>query len=216
MGHFPRFRMCFSPIASFAASAALGAAGTASVAKAKRTSDIPFASIPLLFGVQQLTEGIVWLTFASQAIQSAATFVYLLFSHVLWPVFIPFAVWSMEPVRWRKLLLVPFIAIGGVVGAYFLYYLFVDSVMPEIVNNCIAYQGDHFYRTFVLSPYSVATCASCLFSSKRFVNVFGVLTFLAAIVSFRFFQANFVSVWCFFSALLSALILWYFFARREA
>jgi hypothetical protein len=207
--------MCFSPIASFAASAALGAAGAGSVAKTARKSEIPFASIPLLFGAQQLTEGIVWLTFGSQALQSVATFAYLLFSHVLWPVYIPLAVWCMETVRWRRILLLPFIAVGAVVGAYFLYYLFVDSVMPEIVNNCIAYNGDHFYRTFVLSPYSVATCASCLFSSHRFVNVFGVLTFLAAIVSYRFFQANFVSVWCFFSAILSALILWYFLARRK-
>lgn len=208
--------MCFSPAASFAASAVLGVTGATSVSKAKDRSEVPFAAVPLLFGVQQLTEGIVWLTFASQAVQSAATFAYLLFSHVLWPVFIPFAVWKMEPVRVRRLLITPFIAVGGVVGAYFLYYLFVDSVSPEIVNGCIAYNGEHFYRTFVLSPYSVATCASCLVSSHRFVNVFGVLTFLAAIVSYRYFQENFVSVWCFFSALLSALILWYFHSKKKA
>lgn len=196
--------MCFSPTASFAAAAFLGTAGVASVRQAKVRRDIPFASVPFLFGTQQLTEGIVWLTFA-----------YLLFSHVLWPIFIPLAVWYMEPVRWRRIILASFILTGVVVGLYFLYYLFTDSVAPAIVNNCIAYQGTYFYQTFVLSPYSVATCASCLVSSRRFVNVFGVLTFLAAIVSYRFFQANFVSVWCFFSAALSALIFWHFRSRNK-
>jgi len=213
-GSISFLHMCFSPTASFAAAAFLGTAGAASLREAKDKRDLPFASIPFLFGAQQLTEGIVWLTFASQSVQSVATFAYLLFSHVLWPIFIPLAVWYMEPVRWRRIILVPFILTGVVVGFYFLYYLFTDSVAPAIVNNCIAYQGTYFYQTFVLSPYSVATCASCLVSSRRFVNVFGVLTFLAAIVSYRFFQANFVSVWCFFSAVLSTLIFWYFRSQR--
>jgi len=205
--------MCFSPIASFAAGSVLSAAGAASIRETKAKKEIPFASIPLLFGVQQLTEGVIWLTFGMPALQSVATFVYLLFSHILWPIFIPLAVWYMEPVKWRRLLLVPFVLVGAVVGGYFLYYLFVDSVVPEIINKCIAYSGEHFYQTFVLSPYSVATCASCLFSSNRFINVFGVLTFLAAILSYRFFQENFVSIWCFFSAILSALIYWHFRAQ---
>lgn len=207
--------MCFSPTASFAAAIALGTAGAASIRETKAKRDVPFASIPLLFGAQQLTEGVIWLTFGMSAVQNLMTFAYLLFSHVLWPIFIPLAVWYMEPVKWRRALLVPFILVGAVVGGYFLYYLFVDSVAPEIVNKCIAYSGDHFYRTFVLSPYSVATCASCLFASNRFVNVFGVLTFLAAILSYRFFQENFVSVWCFFSALLSAFIYWHFRSQRR-
>lgn len=206
--------MCFSPAASFAASIVLGASGTASIRETKQRREIPFASIPLLFGIQQLTEGVIWLTFGMPAVQSVMTFAYLLFSHIVWPVFIPLAVWYMEPVQWRRALLVPFILTGAVVGGYFLYYLFVDSVVPEVINNCIAYSGDHFYKTFVLSPYSVATCASCLFASDRFVNVFGVLTFLAAIAAYHFFQQNFVSVWCFFSAVLSALVYWHFRSQR--
>lgn len=207
--------MCFSPTASFAAGIALSAAGAASIRETKGRSEVPFASIPLLFGAQQLTEGVIWVTFGAAWLQSVMTFLYLLFSHVLWPIFIPLAVWYMEPVRWRRIILVPFILVGAVVGFYFLYYLFTDSVRPAVVNGCIAYNGEHFYRTFVLSPYSVATCASCLFSSKRFINVFGVLTFLAAVVSYRFFQLNFVSVWCFFSAVLSALIFWYFRSQKK-
>jgi len=207
--------MCFSPAASFAAGIVLGITGGASIRDTQSKSQIPFASIPLLFGVQQLTEGVIWLTFGLPAVQSVMTVIYLLFSHVLWPIFIPLAVWYMEPVWWRKKLLLLFILMGAVVGAYFLYYLFVDSVAAAVVNNCIAYNGEHFYQTFVLSPYSVATCASCLFSSNRFVNVFGVLTFLAAIASYRFFQSNFVSVWCFFSALLSVLIFWYFHSQKR-
>lgn len=200
------FPMCFSPAASFTAGIVLGGTGVASVRAAKGSKEIPFASVPFLFGAQQLTEGVVWLTFGMPGIQSVATFVYLLFSHILWPVFIPFAVWYREPVRWRRLAIAPFVAMGGLVAAYFLYYLLTETVTPQIVNECIAYGAPHFYQTFVLSPYSVATCVSCLFSSNRFVKAFGILTFLAAGLSHYFFTENFVSVWCFFSAVLSVLI----------
>jgi len=44
--------MCFSATASFVAGSALSAVGVATVKKAKRKTEIPFALIPLLFGVR--------------------------------------------------------------------------------------------------------------------------------------------------------------------
>ena len=44
-----------------------------------------------LFGIQQLIEGVIWLTFKSEApvLRQTMTYVYSGFSHVLWPIFCP-------------------------------------------------------------------------------------------------------------------------------
>lgn len=51
--------MCFSAAASFIAGTTLSAIGVATLRNTKTTSELPFAAIPLLFGLQQLTEGVV-------------------------------------------------------------------------------------------------------------------------------------------------------------
>ncbi|MEK7121399.1 MAG: DUF6629 family protein, partial [Patescibacteria group bacterium] len=86
--------MCFSATASFVAGSALSVVGVVTIAKAKRKAQIPFAMIPLLFGIQQIAEGFIWLSFRFNTLwlNTTMTYVYSLFSHVLWPVFIPFTV----------------------------------------------------------------------------------------------------------------------------
>lgn len=59
--------------------------GVATLKNAKKTSELPFGMIPLLFGIQQLTEGVIWLTFVRDApvLKQTMTYVYSGFSHVL-------------------------------------------------------------------------------------------------------------------------------------
>ncbi len=57
--------MCFSATASFIAGSALSAGGIVTLRMTARRAEIPFAMIPLLFGVQQLIEGMVWLSLAN-------------------------------------------------------------------------------------------------------------------------------------------------------
>lgn len=198
--------MCFSATASFTAGVGLTVLGIASVQSTKKKSDLLFAAIPLLFGIQQLTEGVIWLSFGNAVLLSVMTVIFLLFSHVIWPTLLPLSVLLMETKRWRRVAIGICTGIGGVVSAYFLYYLLTEHVTATVVNQCIAYESPHFFKTFVLSPYTAATCASCLFSSHRMVKIFGMVAFLSAIVAFNFFQQSFVSVWCFFAAILSVII----------
>lgn len=208
--------MCFSPTASFTAGIALGAVGCLAIANAKRPSDVPFASVPLLFGIQQVTEGFIWLSVGSPSVVlKVMTCIFLLFSHVVWPVLLPAAVFLLEPRRWRRWVLGVCIGIGAVVSVYFLYYLLTEDVQAAITGECITYSSRHFFKTFILSPYSVATCISCLFSSHKLVNLFGVVTFLAAVIAFQFYQYAFISVWCFFSAILSVIIYLHFRSLRR-
>src|SRR5674476_1177426 len=110
--------MCFSAAASFIAGISLSVLGVATVKKAKRKAEIPFAMIPLLFGAQQIVEGMLWLSFRFDAPLLNVTKVYLftLFSYVLWPMYVPFSFVLMESVAWRKKVLSVFQITGIAFG----------------------------------------------------------------------------------------------------
>lgn len=57
--------MCFSVAASFTAGTFLIGFGVMTLSLARRRKEVPFAAIPLLFGLQQLSEGVVWISFGA-------------------------------------------------------------------------------------------------------------------------------------------------------
>lgn len=200
--------MCFSATASFVAGTSLSVIGVATLKNAKKTSELPFAMIPLLFGIQQLTEGVIWLTFVRDAplLKQTMTYVYSGFSHVLWPIYVPFAVGVLEAERWRKRALAAFEVAGLAVGLYLLYFLVTRPVVAAVVGRHIEYVSPHFYLAPVIVLYLAATCVSTFFSSHRFVNMFGVLALLSFVAAYVVYAHALVSVWCFFAALLSILM----------
>ncbi|MDP3720102.1 MAG: hypothetical protein Q8T13_20260 [Acidobacteriota bacterium] len=200
--------MCFSASASFIAGASLSAVGIAALRTTAARTEQPLAAIPLLFGIQQLTEGVIWLTFEHDAphVKQAMTYVYSGFSHVLWPAYVPFAMGVLEAVRWRKRTLFAFEAAGLAVGLYLLYSLVAGPLVAEVVGQHIVYDSPHFYQIPVMVVYLAATCVSCWFSSHGFVRLFGVLSLLSFIAAYAVHAAAFFSIWCFFAAMLSLLI----------
>jgi len=206
--------MCFSATASFVAGGALGATGVLTLRQATARRELPFASIPLLFGIQQTIEGVVWLSFGTPFLNIVATYAYSLFSHVLWPILVPLSVLLIETNPTRKRALRPFSFIGLAVGTYLLYFLVTEPITARIVQNSIAYESPHFYLYPMLALYLLATCASCFFSSHRIVRLFGAVALISAAIAAWFFTATFLSVWCFFAALLSILVYWHFRRAR--
>lgn len=202
--------MCFSATASFIAGGALTATGVLTISKAKTKAELPFASIPLLFGIQQLIEGVVWLSFGNAAFNVIATYSYSLFSHVLWPILVPFSVLLLETNPTRKKILWIFFITGLTVGLYLLYFIVTEPITSEIVNNSVAYNSPHLFLYPMLFFYFLATCVSCFFSSHKIINLFGIVALISAAVSAWFFTQTFLSVWCFFAAVLSVLVYWYF------
>ena len=95
--------MCFSAPASFTAAAVLLGLGTVTMRRARSRRELPYAAIPLLFGVQQLLEGMLWLTFPDRAplLNVALTHLYSFFSHVLWPIYVPLAALALE-IGWQQ------------------------------------------------------------------------------------------------------------------
>lgn len=202
--------MCFSATASFVAGGALAATGVATIRKAKTKAELPFASVPLLFGIQQITEGVIWLSFSSTFLNIIATYVYSMFSHVWWPIFVPVSILLLEKNPVRKKILRVFSGIGLAVGIYLFYFILVGGVTSQIVNSSILYNSPHLYLSLVLTLYVLATCGSFFISSNKILNMIGIVMLTSFLVAGLFFSATFISVWCFFAAILSAIIYWYF------
>lgn len=210
--------MCFSAAASFTAGSALIAVGGFTVSKSRGKAELPLALVPLLFGVQQLTEGGLWIALNNHlpGLQTGTTYVFSLFSHVLWPIWVPFAILLVETHRRRRALLAVFQALGLTVGLYLLYFLIRYPVSAHIQQNSILYESPHFYLGGILVLYLAATTVSGLFSSHRCINIFGVLAFGLAILAYEISLNTFVSVWCFYAAVLSLLIYLHFSGPMQA
>ena len=203
--------MCFSATASFIAGAGLTVLGIATLRAARRRAEIPFAAIPLMFGLQQMVEGALWLSFRFDAprMNVAMTYLFSMFSHVLWPIFVPFAIGLLETVPWRRKVIWGFQGIGLLVGLYLLFLIIKYPVTAVVAKN-IVYVSPHFYKIPVMLLYVAATCVSCFFSSSATVRLFGILALLLFVVAYGFFAVALFSVWCFFAALLSAIIFVHF------
>ncbi len=200
--------MCFSAPASFIAGTVLCVVGVATLKSTVAKTEIPFAIIPLLFGIQQLTEGFIWLGFSHEMplLMQTMTYIYTVFSHVLWPIYVPLAIGIIEAVRWRKRTILAFLCVGVAVSLYLLFYIVTGPLVVELVGSHIVYLPPHFYEIPVMVFYLAATCVSCFFSSHGFVKMFGVLLLLSFVTAYIVHVMALVSIWCFFAAILSLLI----------
>ena len=200
--------MCFSATASFSAGAVLLGIGTFTLKAARRPCEWPFAAIPVLFAIQQLIEGVVWLTFSADAplLNKVMTHAYSFFSHVLWPVYLPVAVLMIEPPGRRQRTLTALVLAGSVVGIYLLYVLVAFPVVSRPTGQHVEYDSPHFFAAAVMTLYLVSTTVSPLLSTLRGVKVFGALALLSFGAAYYFYATWFISVWCFFAALLSTVI----------
>ena len=199
--------MCFSANASFVAGASLVVLGMVTLQRAPAYTRA-FAAIPLLFGVQQCLEGLVWLSLADppRGDGAAPALLYSLFSHVLWPMFLPFAVRRMEPVPWRRRAVMATQACGVAVGLFFLA-AFVDSPpTARLLGGHVAYDSVYPQVAVGMALYLFATCLPSLLSSHPVVRLFGVLSAASFGLVYLISLETLVSVWCFFAAMLSVVV----------
>lgn len=204
--------MCFSATASFAAGAVLSATGVVTIKKTLKKSEIPFAAIPILFGVQQGIEGLVWLSFgySMPVFTQISTYAFMFFAYILWPTFVPFAIRSLETDPHRKQILGVFQGLGMGVSLYLLYFILSHPMVAHIANKSIAYPMPPEYGALIMGSYLLTTSVVCFFSSNKIINIFGTLIAVSFGAAYYFYTTTFVSVWCFLSAILSVAVYWYF------
>lgn len=205
--------MCFSAEASFAGGVIISAIGVATIRKVHKPSQILFASIPLFFGFQQITEGLLWLTLPLteyDGLQHISTYVFLIMAQVIWPVLIPVSVLFMEESEKKKKILVALLFIGTTLSVYYIFCLLSFNVRPQIQGYHIFYANDFpkslTYVTFLF--YLIATIPPLFVSSIRRTHTLGILMTLSCLITGIFFTQFLLSVWCFFAALISGVIYW--------
>jgi hypothetical protein len=202
--------MCFSASVSFGASAILLGTGICAIKKTESPRMLVFAGLPILFGVQQLFEGILWLTFSNPELdswQNISIYLFIIFAQVILPIWVPFAVWLMEPNKARKKVLTYFIMLGGILSAYILYCLFIYEVSAFIEGRHIRYQLDFPNLVLRLSLIFLTSVVPVFLSSLRLMKLLGGALLGSLILTAIFFFYSVLSVWCFFAAILSVMVL---------
>lgn len=205
--------MCFSAEASFAGGVIITAIGVATVTKIHKSSQLIFASIPLFFGVQQFTEGILWITLTNPDyvnIQKISTYLFLIMANVLWPIVIPLSVLFMEENQKKKKILRLFLIMGICLSTYYATCLVLFNVNPEVMGYHIQYHTG-FPKSLALVTFAIyltVTITPLFISSIKKTHLMGVLMFLSCAVTAIFFTQYLTSVWCFFAAIISGIIFW--------
>jgi hypothetical protein len=191
-------------------------AGAVAVRRARRVAEWPYALIPVWFGVQQLLEGGLWLTLDQPPLTCLNTVLtqgFSVFSQVVWPLYIPLAVWLLEPVGWRRRAIGLMALAGAAVSLYLLWYLLRVPAVAKVQGRHIAYIFPHFHQPLATALYLLGACVSPLLSRFKAVRLFGLLATLSLLATAMFYSQWFISVWCFFAALLSSVILLHFRAQ---
>ena len=202
--------MCFSASVSFGASALLAGTGVVALQKIESPKMFPFACTPILFSVHQLTEGFLWLSLQYPdwiSWYKPALYSYLFISQAFWPFWIPFIIWIMEPDSIRKKWVFNFWCLGVITFIYILYCLLVSDVSAFASAGHIRYNVD--YRSLYLKHvlYSLTVVVPVFLSSFRYMKLLGGSMVASLILSYIFYEYWVISVWCFFAAILSALVL---------
>ena len=206
--------MCFSASASVGVGSALVVAGALTLSLTRRRSEVPLALLPLLFGAQQLTEGVVWwsLLHHDARTDARASVVYTLFARVLWPVLVPVAVRCLETVPWRRRALAGAGVLGAGVAVEGLRALLSGGSTARVCGSSVAYASPSLA---VIGLYVVATCGAAMVSGDRLLRLTGVVALALALVTWWLYAVVFVSVRCFFCAVLTVMLLGWFCRQRR-
>lgn len=219
--------MCFSAHASFIVSSVLVTTGLFSLLKARTRGFRLLALGPILLGLQQALEGIVWLCLNQGDTISVwfkvGTYGFQFFAAAFWPLWIPFVLYVMEPHARYKGILALFTAIGLGMFLILTIALWNNPATAVVVNHHIRYPFltnplHHMLpllptwqmaiiRYTALAIYTLLVIGSCFVSTAPGMYILGALLLVGYILATLVYSLAFASVWCFFSAVASAAIL---------
>jgi hypothetical protein len=203
--------MCFSATASFGAGALLTVIGIASLKKTKHRSQYLFAGIPLIFGVQQFAEGVLWVSIpAANAtrLQEVSTYLFLFFAQVVWPIWVPVSIERLEQKGKSRPIQKLWIVAGWLVGLYLGFCLVMFHVEANIKGHHIAYFQDYpiILKKYVIILYAMAIIVPPFFSHIKKMWLLGVTILISYLITILFYDQYMLSVWCFFSSIISISI----------
>ena len=210
--------MCFSATASFAAAGVLTAAGAVSLTAARRRrlglGLTAFAAFPLLFGVQQAIEGLVWLGLEG-ALPAAWTpwtsAGFLFFALFLWPAAGPVTGWLIETRPARRRGLAGLAVLGTALGAALFSTAMAGARPPAAglaTGGHVVYPFDLRFPAGIELAYFVIASAAMIGSSNPDARLFGAALAASFALTLTVWNpAVLPSVWCYFAAICSLVAL---------
>jgi len=203
--------MCFSTTASFGAGVVLTVIGIASIQKTHNQSQLMFASIPLIFGVQQIAEGLLWISLPNPdllKLQKFATYLFIFFAQIIWSMWVPIAIILLEKKNKSTVIQKLLVGAGLLVGCYFTYCLITFGVEAKIRGHHIAYLFNYppSLGNYVIFLYALATITPAFFSHIKRMWIFGTAILISYLITALFYDQHVISVWCFFASLISISI----------
>lgn len=215
--------MCFSAGASFGASAILSIVGAVSVMKARTIPQGLFAAIPFIFSIQQVAEGLVWLSFSNEEMpgRSFFTHIFLVFAIMFWPVWIPLTTWLLEKDERRKKILSVVLVAGIIVAVGFACVVMFNPIEAVATDHHIQYKLDlppavkNLMWLFNIL-YFTTTIISTFISSTKGMKLLGIVFIASYLFAIYFYKSSVLSVWCYFAAVLSIVVLWIVAGLRNA
>lgn len=198
--------MCFSARVSFFAVGLLVCVAIAAYKKVRGFNEIPLASIPLIFALQQMAEGFLWLLLPPNKhpdLIAVCMYFYLVCALVIWPVYIPLALTLIETHPLRKALMGFCLILGSAWSLASLWYLVHMGASVHLQSCHIRYAVPGLESITWLLLYCIAVLVPFLVSSSFLLRLVGSLIGVACVLSYLIWYYYFTSVWCFFAALIS-------------
>lgn len=214
--------MCFSAQISFLAAGLLLSIAIYTLKKASSAREVPFGLIPFIFSLQQAAEGVLWLILPASSypvLTHMAKYIFIISAIIIWPVMMPYALSRIENNRTRQTIMKGCLLIGSCWSLGALWYLSRGGVSVSIEGCHISYSlpgFDYFSPSseLMLIIYCISTLLPLLVATRNDIKVLGCLIGLSCMVSYFFYYGYFISVWCFFAAVISISVL--FITRRAS
>lgn len=220
--------MCLSASVSFAVGSALLPAGVYCLHAALRKDRryLLLAFVPIAFGLQQVSEGFVWhgLNMEDDELTRRASVVYLFFAMAFWPFWISLSLFVPES---RPRMRLVFALLAAVSLLYFWLYAPIASdserwLTTNIAGHSVRYEVSGLpgyqvvpralwrvvYLLIVAVPLALGRIGGT--TEPLIGPIGGVLLTGMFLVSYLLFWEAFTSVWCFFGAVLSLMLVFVF------
>jgi hypothetical protein len=218
--------MCFSEPVSFATGSALIAGGLIAGWKAVQINRqyLPVSQMPTLAGLQQILEAHVWMGLNGHngAMIWWAAMGFIFFSWLVWPVWIPFSIYFLEPpASSRKASLLGFALAGLTFGLVLFvpHLLHPDWVRVSIHQQSVAYEDTMFLdylipRWVTYTIYVSLLVLPALLSSYRHIHFFGLTLLAVLVLVYLFLTYAYISFFCFLAG-IGTLHLIYIILRNK-
>lgn len=207
--------MCFSESVSFTTGGLLIASGAFASWKAWSINKryLPIALIPVMAGVQQYLEGHVWMGMNNSAPDMVwwAAMGFFFFSWFIWPVWVPFSVYALEPPGSRRKKGLLLFALAGTVLGLVLYVPHIlnpDWVSVSINKQSLAYEDTMFLdylipRQLTYAIYVLLIIVPTLLSTYLHIRLFGVTLIVVTFFVYFFLVYAYISFFCLLAGVAS-------------